>query len=232
VWYALNYMTAAFDHPPPGQKRAAPYLRINELMDPPEKSSVWAQERRELRVVVLLRLGCTPVYRITSGSSWEGMDKLVTYLKKDGTEYKVLSGAEYVDCVKSGLGELNVTRDGNQLRPPEHLLHDKAPQHTAKVVKQELSKHIQLVLLPTDSPDLTPCDSNFFGEVKARWQRELARDPRSWAESCKLALNIITEADPDKHIKALPLRWKACRNAEGWHIEQEYKKLKAIEKAG
>jgi hypothetical protein len=30
----------------------------------------------------------------------------------------------------------------------------------------------------------------------------------------------------------MPLRWQACINVEGWHIEQEYKLLKAAKKAG
>lgn len=201
-------------------------------MDPPEKSAVWSQNRRELHVVVLLRLGCTPVLRVTSGSSYEGMGKLDTYYKEDGTEYKVLSGAEYADCVESALRELNKTCDGGRLAPAKYLLHDKAPQHTVNKAKQQLSKHLQVMLLPTDSPDLTPCDSNFFAEVKGRWQREVASNPMPWEERCKLAQKIIKTTNPDKHIKALPMRWKACVNVEGWHIEQEYKMLKAAEKAG
>jgi hypothetical protein len=169
-------------------------------MDPPEKSAVWSQNRRELHVAVLLRLGCNPVYCITTGSSYEGMADLPIYKKKDGTQYKVLSGAEYVECVKSALGKLNITRDGKVLPPAKYLLEDKAPQHTAKIAKRELSKVIQLVVLATDSPDLTPCDSNFFAEVKGRWQSEVARGPRSWAQRCKLAENIIKTTNPDKHI--------------------------------
>jgi hypothetical protein len=225
-------MTSAFDQPLPGQKHAAPHLRIYELMDPPEKSAVHQADRHELHVVVLLRLGCDPVFRITTGSSYEGMEELRTYNKDDETPYKQLSGAEYVDCVRSALPHLMKTRDGKPLQPAKILLQDKAPQHTAKIAKQQLSKDIQLMLLPTDSPDLTPCDSNFFAVVKGRWQKEVAYDPKPWAERCKLAEKIIKETNPDKQIQALPLRWQACINAEDWHIEQEYKMLKAAKKAG
>jgi hypothetical protein len=45
-----------------------------------------------------------------------------------------------------------------------------------------------------------------------------------------VALEIISTTSPDKYIKALPLRWQACINVEGWHIEQEYKMLKAAAK--
>jgi hypothetical protein len=203
-----------------------------ELMDPPEKSAVWQKDRHDLHVVVLLRLGCHPVYRITTGSSYEGMHRLRTYKKIDGTPYKELSAVEYVDCVISGLKELNMTREGRQLPSAQYLLEDKAPQHTAKIAKEELSKHIRLLVLPTDSPDLTPCDSNFFSAVKGRWQREVEGNPQPWAGRCKLAQNIIETTNPDKHIQALPLRWQACVNVEGWHIEQEYKMLKAAKKAG
>ena len=110
-------MTAAFYSPPPGQRHAAPHLRIFELMDPVEKCAVWVKDRQELHVVVLLRLGCNPVLRITTGSSYEGMAKLHPYKKKDGEPYKVLSGEEYVHCVESALGELNRTRDGKRLPP-------------------------------------------------------------------------------------------------------------------
>jgi hypothetical protein len=201
-------------------------------MDPVEKSAVWSQDRRKLHVVVLLRLGCNPVFRITTGSSYEGMDTLRTYNKNDGKPCKDLSGAEYVHCVESALGEFKKTRDGKRLDPAKYLLHDKAPQHTCHITKDELPKHIQVLELPTDSPDLTPLDSNFFSAVKGRWQMETLRDSMPWAERCKLALNIIKTTNPDKHIQALPLRWKACINVEGWHIEQEYKMLKAAKKAG
>jgi hypothetical protein len=199
-------------------------------MDPVEKCAVWVKDRQELHVVVLLRLGCNPVLRITTGSSYEGMAKLHPYKKKDGEPYKVLSGEEYVHCVESALGELNRTRDGKRLPPAKYLLHDKCPAHTAKAAKKELAKHIQLLQLPTDSPDLTPCDTSFFAAVKGRWQKELAHHPMTWAERCKVALEIISTTSPDKYIKALPLCWQACINVEGWHIEQEYKMLKAAAK--
>jgi hypothetical protein len=201
-------------------------------MDPVEKSAVWARDRQQLHVVVLLRLGCTPVFRITTGSSYEGMDALLTYNKEDGEPYKLLSGVEYAHCVGSALGELKRARDGKLLPAAKYLLHDKAPPHTCKHTKKELAKLIQVIELPTDSPDLTPCDSNFFSAVKGRWEMEVLQNPMPWAERCKLALKIIQETNPDKHIQALPLRWKACINVEGWHIEQEYKMLKAAKKAG
>ena len=152
-------------------------------MDPPEKSAVWAQDRRELRVVVLLRLGCPPVYRLASGSSFEGMPQLLTYEKSDGEEYKQLSGVEYADHVRASLGKLNVTIEGKRLPPAKYLLHDKCPAHTAKAAKKELSKHIQLLQLPTDSPTGTPCDTSFFAAVKGRWQKELAHHPMPWARA-------------------------------------------------
>jgi hypothetical protein len=232
MYHTLNLMTAAFDYPPPGQKHAAPHLRIFELMDPVEKSAVWSQDRRQLHVVVLLRLGCKPVFRITTGSSYEDMAELLSYSKNNGKPYKVLGGQEYAACVVSALGEFERTRDGARLPAAKYLLQDKAPQHTCKVAQKELSQHIQLLQLPTDSPDLTPCDSNFFSAVKGRWQMEVLRDSMPWAQRCKLAQNIIETTIPDKHIQALPLRWKACINVEGWHIEQEYKMLKAAKKAG
>lgn len=225
-------MAAAFDYAAPGQKHAAPHLRIFELMDPVEKSAVWSQDRRSLHVVVLLRLSCKPVYRVTTGSSYETMDELRSYSKKNGKPYKVLGGEEYVACVVPALGELKRTRDGAHLPAAKYLLQDKAPQHTCKVTHKELKKHIQLLELATDSPDLTPLDSNFFSAVKGRWQMEVLRNSMPWADRCKLALNIIETTNPDKHIQALPLRWKACINVEGWHIEQEYKMLKAAKKAG
>ena len=232
VGHTLNHMATASFHTNAGQKHAAPQLRIKELMDPPEKSAVWPQKRRELRLVVLLRLECWPVCSIYTGSSYEGMKELPTYTKDNGEEYTTLSAAEYVDLVKPHLGKLKKTRDGPELKHAKYLLQDKCTAHTAKLAKEELSKHIQLLQLPTDSPDLTPCDTSFFAEVKGKWQRELARNPRPWAEACTLALEAVCKTKPDKYIKAMPLRWQACVNVEGWHIEQEYKLLKAAGKAG
>jgi hypothetical protein len=224
-------MPTAIDHPPAGQKHAAPQLLIKELMDPPEKSAVWQRNRRELRVAVLLRVGCKPVYRLITGSSYEGMQKLPTYKTAAGVEYKGLSALEYVDLVKPCLQELKWASDGSELPPAKYFLHDKCPVHTALHARKELSKHIQVLQLPTDSPDLTPCDTSFFAAVKGRWQKGQARQPMPWAERCTLALNIISTTPFDKYITALPMRWQACINAEGWHIEQEYQVLKTAGKA-
>lgn len=215
-----------------GQKKTLPHLRIMELMPALEKTAVPASNRRALKVAVFLRLGCKPVHVMLSGSSYPGMQALKEYAKDEDAVHTGLSGPEYVDCLKKALPELRRDRNGRRLPPAKYLLHDKATSHTAKVTKEYCRDKCQVIVLPTDSPDLTPCDTSFFGVLKTQLARGQQQDPKPWDQRCKLALEAIQNANPDKFIQAMPLRWQACVNAHGWHIEQEYKQLKQLRRAG
>lgn len=213
-----------------GQKKALPHLRIMELMPAVEKTAVPAGSRRALKVAVFLRLGCKPVHVVLTGSKYDGMQALKEYAKGEDAVHTGLTAQEYVDCLKKAMPELKKDRNGHRLPAAPYLLHDKATAHTARFTQDYCKNMYQVIVLPTDSPDLTPCDTSFFGVLKAQLARAQQQAPKPWDLRCKLALEAIQNADADKYIGAMPLRWQACVNVKGWHIEQAYKQLKRVHK--
>lgn len=232
-WQLLN---AAFGaSTAPGQK-VPPHLRIVELQHPVERSAVPARSRRELNLMVFLRKGRKPVVFTLTGSSYEGMPALQKYhhtVKGKEVEYVKMSAVEYVDCVKKALPLLAGAADSADTRGATRglwLLQDKAKPHTALFTRDYAANRkptpLQIITLPTDSPDLTPCDSSFFAAAKRRWRRACAQGQFTWEEKVKQAFDAIMETKPEPFIDEMRLRWKACKAARGWHIEQELAELK------
>ena len=218
-----------------GQK-VAPHLRIVELMHPVERTAVPASNRRELNLLVFLRKGHKPVVHILSGSSFDGMPPLQNHyhtVKGQQVEYVRMSAVEYTNCIDQALPKLAGPADSQGICGSTRglwLLQDKAKPHTALFTKNYAANRkptpLQIVTLPTDSPDLTPCDSSFFAAAKRRWKRKCAEGNFTWEERVKLALKAIDETVPDPFIDEMRLRWQACKAARGWHIEQELEELK------
>lgn len=234
----LRLPTAALPALAAAGQKVPPHLRIVELMDPVEKTAVPARSRRELNVLVFLRKGHEPVVFTLTGSSYDGMPALQKWQHTAAggkvVEYVRMSALEYIDCIDKALPQL--TADPN--KPGLHtrqrdlwLLQDKAKPHTARATLQHLQRMkpcpLQVLTLPTDSPDLTPCDSSFFAAVKAAWRRACAQGQFTWEQRVQLAFDAIKKTNPDPFIDEMPLRWKACKAASGWHIEQELHELKS-----
>jgi hypothetical protein len=195
-------------------------------MDSIEKTNVPAHSRRQLTLGVFLRKGYPPVVVVYTGSSYEGMKKLKQYERAPGEPYQTLSAPEYCDALDLVLPKLRKRHEVGKVL----LLHDRATPHRAKSTIDFLQKKLpslsQLVLLPTDSPDLTPCDSHFLAEVKHLWNELREREGLAWGDACKKILQLIPTLNPDPYIEAMQLRWEACVAANGWHIEQELEVLK------
>lgn len=194
-------------------------------MDPIEKINVPAAHRRSLTFGVFLRQDYSPVPVVYTGSKYEGMAQLQQYQRADGEQYLTLSALEYCDAVKLMLPKLTKRDEVGKVL----LLHDRATPHMAKYTTDFLEKQLHspshLVVLPADSPDLTPCDSHFLAEVKHRWNELREREGVAWDAACKKILQVIPTLDPGPYIEAMRLHWQACVNADGWHIEQELKLL-------
>lgn len=209
-------------------------------MAPPEKiTSSGPQDRRKLNVIVYVRLGYLPVVITLTGSKYEGMEPLPEYYYpstiegQPGLQYKALSAIEYQATADEAIPKLTTRdskREGLRGRGPLWLLQDEGRPHTALSTTVWAAAYqarpLHLITLPTHSPDLTPMDANFFGTVKAQWNRERKAERLSWAESCNRALKILRNTDPAKYIKEMPLRWKACQDVRGGHIEARLKVLK------
>jgi hypothetical protein len=82
------------------------------------------------------------------------------------------------------------------------------------------------MLMPTDSPDISPLDSNYWGVVKQRLETARIKGNLSWDETCQAALKIMAATPVDPHINDVPLRLKACVKCNGWCIESELKSFK------
>ena len=80
--------------------------------------------------------------------------------------------------------------------------------------------------MPVESPDLTPHDSGFLAEVKRKWHTVVDGSDMAWEQQCKLALQVISSSNPEPYIREMPLRWRACEEEKGQHIEQRLKQLK------
>jgi hypothetical protein len=141
-----------------------------------------------------------------------------------------LHGDTYRDIVKKFLQEQG-TQQGEpmQTRSMSHigLLHDRHPAHTSRVFSTYTRKiQLKTQLLPPCSPDLTPMDSGFFGTVKGRVQAEVRQQRLTWENACQRMEEVLNSEPSLKYIEDLPLRWQACINVKGWHIEHELHRLK------
>jgi hypothetical protein len=217
-------------------KHVDPYLWIPQLMHQPERSPVAKKHRKEVRLFVALMKGKKPFVRELTGTQYQGQEQLKTYwhiVKKKRKQYTGLSSQEYTDCIKAAFDNFFPSRTGRGV--PSHLvlIHDKCTSHLAKDVQrycaQRSPKPIELVTIPTESPDLTPCDSAFFAVAKRRWRQLTNYKDMPWDERAKKFVKCVKDTVPDPFIDEMPLRWQACEQEQGYHIEEALRELKECE---
>jgi hypothetical protein len=200
-------------------------------MQPIEKSSVPAGSRRSLHVAVFMRLDYPPVIIVLTGSDYPSMEPLEVYTNTKGGNFQKLGSLEYIKCLDTAIIELTKRGELEDIV----LLQDKATPHTAKATKQwaetRKPEKLRLMLMPTDSPDISPLDSNYWGVVKQQLDTARARGSLDWDDTCQAALKIMAATPVGPHIRDVPLRLKACINSNGRCIESELKSLKKKRKA-
>lgn len=223
---------------PAGQKTGVPYLTIKELMHPVEKVQASSRRRRELNLMVFMRLGHPPEVITITGSDYEEMPPLQRYFhydpkKQQPQQYVKLGYLEYIDCLKKAIPKLrqgDPISKGLRSSTPIVVMQDEATPHKAARVAEFCANFspspIRLITLPTESPDLTPCDSCFFAVVKNEWRRQTMGTNMSWRDKCLLALELTKGQNPDPFIREVELRWRACQKAEGGHIDSTLRQLK------
>jgi hypothetical protein len=217
-------------------KHVDPYLWIPQLMHQPERNPVAKNKRREVRLCVFMMLGKPAHVVELTGTEYQGQQQLTryTYVEK-GKEhtYTGFSAKEYKDCIKSAFDKFFPSQTGRGGPDTLVLIQDKSSSHTANLIKeycaQRRPKSITLVTLPTESPDLTPCDSNFFGVVKKKWRMQTNDPNMSWDEKASKFVSIVKATSPDPYIKDMPLRWQACEQEQGYHIEHALVELQECE---
>lgn len=222
-----------------GQKVYQPYMWIKEVQKPMEKKRTSKHKdmvgRRKHLVMVFIRLRYKPLSFICTGSYYIGMPPLKAYYYPTGKkqQYVDLNQFEYQDHIKAALPQLtskDPLRAGLRGSGELVLLHDEERAHmarsVAKFAQEQRPRRLRLVELPVESPDLTPHDSGFFAEVKRKWHTAVDGSGMAWEEQCHLALQLISSTNPEPYIKEIPLRWRACLEEKGQHIEQRLKQLK------
>lgn len=190
-------------------------------------------------MMVFIRLGYKPLVVILTGSDFEGMEALPAYYHdspKPGhppVKYVKFSAPEYQAGLDWAIPQLTIhdsLRGGLRSSRPLALVQDEGTPHTARSTAAFCAKlgprPLHLITLPSSSPDLTPMDAGFLGTVKGKWNRRAQRTKMPWAERCKLAIQLLEEEDPEKYIREMPLRWQACEEVRGGHIEAKLKQLK------
>lgn len=213
-------------------------MYIKELQTPkqkkPSSKGKAGAGRRSLTVMVFIRLGYPPLVITCTGSNYPDMPKIKQYRNPDsGKVYTSLGNIEYQAGIKQALTHLT-SKDAksSSLRPSPAvvLLHDNDTAHTARRVAEFAAKQtaprLLLRYLPPHSPDLTPHDSGFLAEVKREWHRLKDEGHMSWADLCKKAIELIQKTEPDNYIRAIPLRWRACVEEAGGHIEERLQQLR------
>jgi len=203
-------------------------------MHEPERDPVSKKKRKEVRLCVFMKLG-EPVHVVElTGTQYEGQQQLKTYTHMDKgkeVQYTGFSCKEYIDCIKSAFRDFYPSLTGRGVPDTLVLIHDKSSAHLAKETGRYCArrspKPITTVVIPTESPDLTPCDSSFFGVAKKRWRMQTRNKRMTWDERAKLFVSIVKATSPDAFIKEMPLRWQACRQEAGGHIKSALKGLKA-----
>jgi hypothetical protein len=217
-------------------KHVDPYLWIPQLMHQPERNPVAKNRRKEVRLFVALMKGKTPFVKELTGTQYHGQQQLKTYwhiVKKKRQQYTGFSSQEYIDCIDEAFRNFFPSRTGHGVPSPLVLIQDKCTSHLAKDVQrycaQRHPQSIETVTIPTESPDLTPCDSAFFAVAKRRWRQHTNNKDMTWDERANSFVKCVKDTVPDSFIDEIPLRWKACEQEQGYHIEAALRELKECE---
>lgn len=100
------------------------------------------------------------------------------------------------------------------------LLHDRASEHTSKVIKSWVTENVpdRVILLPSDSPDLNPIE-NLFAELK---RRVALKGPKTQADLEKVTKQVIAKLPRPSILtlcRSMDDRLRACIKAKGGHTK-------------
>jgi hypothetical protein len=215
---------------PAGNRTVQPHLAIGSVTKKPQRPNKDLKSKRKAVWCVFVCKGhANYVHRLPMASSNGGANSRAAK-KKLTSKPAGLRGDTYRDIVHKFLQEQDFQQgDSVQTRSMAKvvLLHDRHPAHTSSLFSAYAHKiKLTTKLLPPCSPDLTPLDSGFFGTIKTRVESEVRREGLTWDVACERMETKLKTEPSLNYIADLPLRWQACVNVKGWHIEPELHRLK------
>lgn len=207
-----------------------PHLSVQGVTLTPQRPDKNQKSERTAKWCVFIRKGKDTFIKLVSGSNFPGAAINKQYRDGKGNIHKTLSGEEYRDITKElmrGQGIFEGKGVSTRSSSACNLLHDRDTTHTSGFFKRYAEGcRLTVVLLSPCSPDLNPLDGGFLGTVKTKLRRAVRSRRLSWQATCEEMERLLREEDSSAYIDELPLRWQACVNAKGWHIERELRHLK------
>jgi hypothetical protein len=218
-------------------KRHEPYLMVPGLTHPPPRDTYSSRSEhgraQKAKVCVLVQLGCE-AYAVWCSCSSAAADACgkndPDKYKKHGKAPAGLTAKEMRDSVKEFLEHVASERrkPGGASRPlPRVLIVDRDPSHSQLLQTLCEENNIILLRLPPRSYDLSPLDTNYFGQLKNK-QHEWVSSHRgaTAAEAFLHFKELLHKLSADADIQGYELRLTACKNKGGDHFEDEYERLK------
>jgi hypothetical protein len=106
------------------------------------------------------------------------------------------------------------------------LVQDRDPSHSQALQATLASNGTEALKLPPHSLSFSTLDSGFWGTVKAKLYKTAAKEQLTWAEQCKLLVQVLRQTLHDNYIEQVMLRLQVCVSAIGYHTEQGLKRVR------
>lgn len=215
---------------PAAKSSVKPHLAIAGVTKKKQRPDKDKKSEKVAKWCVMIRMHQQTLVKPTTQSTYATCSANKTYLDKHAAPHSSLCGEEYTDIIRELLEEHGVHEEEQMITRSATdvcLLHDRDPSHQSAVFREFANKsRITVRQLPPGSPDLSPLDAGFFGTVKKRHADQVAREHMGWDKSCKQMEELLSKEPADPYIQELPLRWQACKESKGWHIEAKLREIK------
>ena len=103
-----------------------------------------------------------------------------------------------------------------------YLILDRHPAHKSKGLKMFFAtQQMELILLPPNSPDLSPLDCNLFGVVKNKHSKRWPGATGNWNDRASLLLELLHSQDAEPHIKSWKSRLEQVVQKQGSRVDRD-----------
>jgi hypothetical protein len=160
-----------------------------------------------------------------TGTKYDGCEQHGPYKTKQGKPAKAVTQEEYCDVIAGLIKAMEAKGVDPRGRT---IVHDNAPCHRGNGLLQLCKQHgLEVIPLPTQSPDLDPLDFCVFGAAK---RHVAAAAPRgggaSWEERVAALKDNMSSRDAASLLASYKRRLQAVIDAKGGHIDEALKELK------
>lgn len=210
------------------QRFSGPHWHIRGHTKRGQQPFVCKGERRTFKVAVFIKYGCKPVVVVLPAKEQPSSSKAASRAARGSSRLPLstanLNGKLYCEIIQQNLMTGRHVASGGELGSRASklmLVHDRDPSHTSTVFAAFASEFkFTAELLPAKAPDLSPLDFGFFPNVKKEWEKTVQKCRLGWEDQCKLLVDLLSKASPDKYILSIPRRIKRCIEKRGKHFEK------------